>query len=89
MAEDDASRAETRREPVRMELSEAPRSCPVCGKTTIAPIMYGLPDFNEELEHDVREGKIVLGGCVVSDHDPQWMCTSCGALFYQKSPPAP
>ncbi len=83
-AEEDADRAATSREPARMEVSEAPRSCPVCGKKTIAPIMYGLPNFTEELERDVREGKIVLGGCVVTDHDPQWKCTSCGALFYRE-----
>lgn len=89
MAEGDAERSENSREPIRMELSEAPHSCPVCGKDAVAPIMYGLPHFTEELERDIREGKIILGGCVITEHDPQWKCTSCGTLFYRKQLSAP
>lgn len=73
---------DAQKEPAEITVSEKPDLCPVCGNSTVVPIMYGLPLFTEELNQAVAEGKLVLGGCVISDHDPQWKCTSCGALFF-------
>ena len=38
--------------------------------------MYGLP--THEAFVDAEEGKIVLGGCVISNESPRWHCPNCG-----------
>ncbi len=59
-----------------------PRKCPQCGSSKIAEIMYGLPDFSsEELNKDVEEGRIVLGGCIVAPDNPRWKCKDCEAAW--------
>jgi hypothetical protein len=40
--------------------------------------MYGLPEFSPELERELDEGRVVLGGCCVFGDDPEWQCTDCG-----------
>ena len=67
----------------RIELSRKPRKCPECGSGPVARIMYGMPAFSEELERELREGKISLGGCCVSDDDPDWECTACGRRMHR------
>ncbi|TBW29949.1 carboxypeptidase-like regulatory domain-containing protein [Gramella sp. KN1008] len=48
-------------------------TCPVCNKKDeVIPIVYGLP--REEIFKKAEEGKVKLGGCVVSTCDPQWYC---------------
>lgn len=66
----------------RIEVSQAPEKCPCCGAPSVAPIMYGLPDFSPELRRAVDAGELVLGGCVVSNDDPRWKCTKCKTFFY-------
>ena len=58
--------------------------CPQCKCRNIAQIIYGMPAFSEELEHDLDSGKIVLGGCLVSEGDAEWRCADCGTEW----PPA-
>lgn len=41
--------------------------------------MYGEPI--EELGRAEARGELVLGGCVISDNDPEWACLACGARF--------
>jgi len=65
-----------------------PRKCPVCGTGKIAEILYGLPVFNPELDKKLKEGDIVLGGCIVSDDDPSWCCTKCDTVFYKEGAPS-
>ena len=36
--------------------------------------MYGLPDFNDELERELEVGWVILGGCVNTGDDPKWQC---------------
>lgn len=69
----------------RIEPSRKPIKCPACGAKAVARILYGMPIFSEELEEELREGKITLGGCCVSDDDPNWECTSCSQLLWRKS----
>ena len=55
-----------------------PVKCPKCRKNTVADICWGYPLFDEQMEKELDEGKIVLGGCCVTPEDPKWHCTSCG-----------
>ena len=45
------------------------------------PILHGLPSFEAFEAADRRE--IVLGGCLVTDDDPEFACTGfgCGLRF--------
>ena len=51
--------------------------CPRCGGEDTAPIMYGMPTFDDELEQAIADHKIVLGGCCISDADPKYHCFQC------------
>lgn len=59
---------------------KSPEPCPKCGSLDIVPIFYGLPGGPEVMEA-AKEGKIALGGCCVTDHDPQKQCKACGVEF--------
>ena len=59
-------------------MTEKPDACPKCGSNKVARILYGLPDFSEELERKLGAGEIVLGGCTVFGDDPTWHCNDCG-----------
>lgn len=69
----------------RYEYLKKPAKCPECGSARIAKILYGLPIFSEELEAEMEAGQIVLGGCVVTNLDPVWQCTSCDTPIYKKT----
>lgn len=66
-----------------MRVKEKPNICPVCGSKRIASYMYGLPMFSKKLEKEIDEGKIVLGGCCISDDDPLFKCLDCQKDFYR------
>lgn len=55
--------------------------CPKCGGKSIAKYLYGLPHFNDKLEKELELGKIVLGGCMVTDFDPKYKCNDCKKDF--------
>ena len=57
---------------------------PVRGGRRIADILYGMPDFTDRLDSDVAEGKVVLGGCCITDDDPAWKCADCGKKIYME-----
>lgn len=52
-----------------------PTQCPKCESKRVAPILYGFPA--EDLSDAVKKGEVVLGGCCVSDNDPEWACVDC------------
>ena len=52
--------------------------CPSCGGTDIAMILWGLPNMDLKLAKKVKDKKIVLGGCCVSNDDPELECNDCG-----------
>ena len=56
--------------------------CPICGGKETAPILYGLPLFDEEMERRIRDHEVYLGGCMVSPENPQIHCFSCGTNFF-------
>jgi hypothetical protein len=65
--------------------SNKPKSrCSKCDSTKIATIIYGIPDYSEELEKRLESGKIVLGGCCVTGNDPKYECTDCGTGYYKR-----
>ena len=60
-----------------------PDKCPNCGSDKIASILYGLPFFSRSLEQEIRDHKIVLGGCCVSNDSPTWKCIDCGVVIHK------
>lgn len=55
--------------------------CPECGSKNIAEILWGMPALDEELERNLDEGRIVLGGCCITDENTDWRCNDCGCEF--------
>lgn len=53
------------------------KSFPQCKSKNIAEIAYGDVIFNEKGKKDYEQKKIVLGGCCVTENDPNWMCNVC------------
>jgi hypothetical protein len=51
-------------------------TCPSCGSNAVIPIVYGMP--GGELMDQAEAGKVALGGCCISDNDPDLRCTECG-----------
>jgi len=49
--------------------------CPSCGSDDVATIVFGYP--SPELIEEMQQGKVALGGCCVSEDDPEWECTDC------------
>ncbi len=56
-------------------ISEIRVECPSCGSPEVAQIVFGYPT-EETLDAGAR-GSVVLGGCIVSDNDPEWHCKAC------------
>lgn len=55
-----------------------PNACPSCGSTDVAKYLYGYVALDDELEQQLEEGKIILGGCAISDDAPEYCCNVCG-----------
>ena len=55
-----------------------PRVCPNCGSSRIADIQYGEPPASASLEADIEAGRVVLGGCCLTEDSPRYCCLSCG-----------
>lgn len=49
--------------------------CPECGKTTVVPVAYGLPDIGTFMA--AKRHEAILGGCL---YPPRYShgCTTCG-----------
>jgi hypothetical protein len=54
-------------------------TCPTCKKAKLVPIEYGFP--GPEMRRDFEMGLIQLGGCCVTDNDPELECLSCAARY--------
>ena len=55
--------------------------CPQCQSTNTATILYGLVGMSDELQARIDGGEVVLGGCYVSENDPDLECNDCGFRF--------
>ena len=52
--------------------------CPKCRSKKLAPILYGMPAFDEEMKQKLDNRELVLGGCCITGADPQYHCFGCG-----------
>ena len=57
------------------------RKCPRCGSSDTAEILRGMPAFTEELVQAIDDHRIILGGCCISENDPEAHCNACGKDF--------
>ena len=57
------------------------KKCPECGSGEIAPILYGKPLMNDEMQRKIDGKKVFLGGCAVSENAPRFHCFGCGKNF--------
>ncbi len=64
-----------------IRISQKPNYCLVCGSENIASYLYGMPVFSKKLENDIDEGKVILGGCCITDFDLSWACMNCKTDF--------
>lgn len=55
--------------------------CTICGSVHTAPILWGLPTFNEEMVKQINNEELYTGGCCVTVHDPTHHCFDCGEDF--------
>ena len=51
------------------------KACRKCKSKNTVPIVYGLID---DFGQDEDEGDYELGGCGVTDNDPDYSCKDCG-----------
>jgi hypothetical protein len=70
---------------IRYESKRKPKKCPACSSSRVAKIFYGMPAFSAKLEGELDAGRIILGGCCISDDDPEWQCADCQMVIYKKS----
>jgi hypothetical protein len=61
------------------------KNCPNCDSPRIAKIVYGYPNYDDKMAEDISEEEIVLGGCCVTEDDPDFQCIECQALIYSKT----
>jgi len=52
-------------------------TCPKCKSNNVAQIFWGYANI-ESMEESLEKKEIVLGGCMVTDNDPEWECNDCG-----------
>lgn len=55
--------------------------CPKCNSENIAKILWGMPRFTNELKQNIKNKKIVLGGCIINGDDPEFQCMDCTNRF--------
>lgn len=67
----------------RFEARAKPKKCPNCGSLIVARILYGFPAYSEELEADMKAGRIAIGGCSITGDDPAWKCMECETEIYR------
>ena len=56
----------------------APPPCPSCGGKLLL-IRYGMPGIS--MMEAANRGEIILGGCIISEGDPDLECADCGKQF--------
>jgi len=59
--------------------------CPKCGQEAGVRIICGYP--GPDLGKAAERGEIELGGCCISDNDPNFKCKTCGYEWRFRNPP--
>jgi hypothetical protein len=62
---------------MKTSFSGKPRKCPNCGSRKIAAYLYGMPAYTPDLEKELQQGTIALGGCSIGAEMPEWVCIDC------------
>ncbi|WMJ23706.1 hypothetical protein RBG61_03295 [Paludicola sp. MB14-C6] len=57
------------------------QTCPRCGSRNTAIIIWGEPVFSKELEQQLNNNEVVLGGCCITEVDPTHHCNQCKKDF--------
>lgn len=65
-----------------IKVPRKPIKCHKCGKTTVVKILYGEP--TPEAGEWEKVGKVVLGGCCITQDSPEWACTHCQTEYKKK-----
>jgi hypothetical protein len=55
--------------------------CPHCGTFDVAEYLYGMPAYTKKLEQDVKNKKIIIGGCLINECAPKYYCNHCRKEF--------
>ncbi len=55
------------------------QTCPQCGSSSVDSIIYGEP--NLELMEAAQRREVVLGGCVIRENSPKFVCKQCGSRW--------
>lgn len=58
-----------------MSPATASRPCPRCGATESIRVVYGYP--TAETFEAAERGEVSLGGCVIGEESPDFMCRRC------------
>ncbi len=58
--------------------------CPSCKSKNVAKYLHGMPAFSKKLERELKQGKIKLGGCCISDDSTRFHCNDCGKDWSKK-----
>ncbi|NQT61652.1 MAG: hypothetical protein HQ556_01730 [Candidatus Marinimicrobia bacterium] len=66
-----------------MKKLEDGQTCRDCGSSDIVLLVYGTA--GTEMIKETQEGKIALGGCVVTGNDPAWRCRVCNNAWGNRS----
>ena len=53
------------------------KQCPKCGSKKVKKILYGEPAYSLELMREESEGKILFGGCLITEDHPDYFCAEC------------
>ena len=64
-----------------MKAARRRSTCPRCGSREVARIQYGEPAYSDHLEANLETRRVVLGGCMVWDDQPDLSCSACGLEF--------
>ena len=68
---------------MRNEFETKPNKCPNCGTTTIIEIRYVLIRPTPEQKQEINDGKWVMGGCLLYQGAPEWVCKTCNTEMYK------
>lgn len=60
--------------------------CPKCSSTNTCTIVYGLVGMDDTVEEELHKGMVHLGGCIITENDPDQHCNDCETDFDTQAP---